>query len=49
MNSQLLGKNPILNQRNKNESFEDKHIIAKHNTIYPTPEEVIIFFLLVLV
>lgn len=22
------------------ESFEDKHIIAKHETIYPTQEEV---------
>jgi hypothetical protein len=36
-------ENSHLNQRNKNESFEDRHIIAKHNTIYPTNEEVIFY------
>ncbi len=39
------GDNQFLNQRFKNESFEDRHIIAKHNTIYPTNEEVVFCFL----
>ena len=40
--NQMLEKSQ-LNQRNKSESFEDRHIIAKHNTIYPTNEEVIFY------
>jgi hypothetical protein len=49
-NNQLQGNRmQLLNQQRnpKSESFEDKHIIAKHNTIYPTQEEVILAFTLI--
>ena len=43
----ITADNQFSNQRFKNESFEDRHIIAKHNTIYPTNEEVVFCFLFV--
>ncbi len=34
------------NQTRYTESFDDKHVIAKHSTIYPTQEEVILVLIL---
>ncbi len=38
-NSQY-GPNMNLQKSRMNDSFDDRHIIAKHNVIYPTEDEV---------
>ncbi len=42
-NSQY-GLSMNLQRARMNDSFDDRHIIAKHNAIYPTEDEVNVFF-----